>query len=81
MRLRWEKQPSGGWFAYSGEIIVGMVVECSDGKIGWSATSAVHMKWTAKGDGVVKTVAWGKRAVERAWAKWLERAALRGNAA
>jgi hypothetical protein len=76
MSLRWEKQPNGGWFAFSGEIIVGLVVERFDHQIGWDATSAVQMKWTAKGRGVVKTVASGKRAVERAWSAWLSRAGL-----
>ena len=76
IELRWEKQTGGGWFAYSGEIIIGLVVERFDGQIAWDATSAVQMKWTAKGSGVVKTIASGKRAVERAWRAWLARAGL-----
>lgn len=75
--LRWEKQSSGGWYAYSGELVVGMVV-LRDHERAWvyDASNAVNMRWTAKGYGEVKTAASARRAVERAWAAWLDRAGL-----
>jgi hypothetical protein len=85
MALRWEKQKpvaaghSPSWFAYSGKLMLGMVVQVAAGpsKGVWTySLSAVHTKWIAKGHGDVKSAATGKRAIERAWAAWLERANL-----
>lgn len=65
--LRWEEQNDRKSFlGYSGEIIIGMVVECSvDGKIVWTAHDGVHMKWTAKTNGEARSFDAAKRAVER----------------
>jgi hypothetical protein len=77
MQLRWEKQGGGeSEFGYSGDILVGMVVKRIDGGVGWNATCAVRLKWTAKTNGTVKSFATGRRAVERGWNRWLERANL-----
>lgn len=35
MNLRWEAQKEGAWFAYSGDLLVGMVVTQYDGNIVW----------------------------------------------
>lgn len=74
--LRWDMDQAGNWLAYSGEIMVGMVIHRFDGRIVWDATNAVHMKWTSKGGGIAMTVDTGKMAVERAWKAWLVRAGL-----
>ena len=75
MSLRWEEQKQGGWYAYSGCIIVGMVVTQYDGNINWKV-DAVHMKWVAKGYGDAKSIEAAKRALSRAWSKWLAKAGL-----
>lgn len=73
--LRWEKQACGSIFAYSGDLRVAMIGRRDDGSVFYSV-DAVHMKWIAKGHGEVKSIAYAKRAVEKAWAKWLEHADL-----
>jgi len=73
--LRWEEQKEGSWFAYSGDILAGMVVTQYDGNIHWKI-DAVHMKWTAKGYGDAPSIMAAKRALARAWAIWLQRAGL-----
>jgi hypothetical protein len=73
MKLRWEKQRDGTWFAYSGRLTIGMVVDRMDGTIGYTVTG-IHVKWIAKGYGDVSSIASGKRAVDRAWRQWLEAA-------
>jgi len=74
--LRWGEQRSGNWFAYSGELTIGMVVVRDNGTIAWDAANAVHMKWTAEANGEAASVDAAKKQVETAWAKWLTRAAL-----
>ena len=78
MTLRWEPQDTGSEYAYCGDIIIGMIVQptVSPGRWVYDATNAVNMKWTAKGRGEVATRAAARRAVERAWSKWLERTGL-----
>lgn len=71
--LRWEKN---NW-AYSGQLVVGMVGRRADGSIWYTANSAVDMRYIAKGRGEVKSIKSAKRAVEHAWARWLEVADLR----
>jgi len=80
VKLRWEEQRDGrSWYAYSGELVVGMVVLRDHGEAWvYDASNAVNMRWTAKGYGEVKSAAAAKRAVERAWAAWLGRASLVG---
>ncbi|CAM3838493.1 hypothetical protein G6L26_009505 [Agrobacterium radiobacter] len=78
MKLRWEKQPSvrgESWFAYSGKLVIGMVVERDDRTIGYTM-HAVHMKWIGKGYGEVASIQSGKRAIERGWRQWLTAAGL-----
>jgi hypothetical protein len=78
-KLSWEEIGTGfdGFHGYSGDIAVGTVLRRSiDGIIVWTAHDAVHMKWTAKANGQAKSFDTGKRAVERAWTRWLERACL-----
>lgn len=78
MSLRWEREKGDpeSWFAYSGKIVVGMVVTQYDGNIVWQI-KAVAMKWTAKGSGDAKSIDSAKRALARAWGIWLERAGLK----
>lgn len=75
MKLRWEEQYPGSWYAYSSELIVGMVVTREDDTVVYNL-DAVHTKWIAKGYGEVRSIRAGKRALERAWRKWLEKAGL-----
>ena len=77
MSLRWEMQRDReSWYAYSGRLVVGMVVKRStDGRYAYSV-GAVHTKWIAKGHGAVKSASSAKRAVDRAWSAWLEVAGL-----
>ena len=77
--LRWEEQKSGGWYAYSGDLIVGMVVQISVGESKglWTYDlSAVHWKWTCKGHGDVKTAHYARQSLARAWEQWCIRASL-----
>lgn len=76
--LRWEKQHGDAEFAYSGELVVGMIgTLTADPAIWfWDATNAVNMRRTAKTDGPVASRAAARKAVERGWAKWLARAHL-----
>jgi hypothetical protein len=77
--LRWEKQTGGvdAELGYSGDICIGMIVKRStDGVIVWSAHEGVRMKWTAKGNGEARDFPSARRAVERSWKRWLERANL-----
>lgn len=77
MTLRWEKQKdTSSFYAYSGELVVGMVGYRDDGTVWYDATNAVHMKGTAKTNGEVQTIPKAREMVERAWGKWLARAAL-----
>lgn len=79
MSLRWEeKQNLGGrsWWAYSGELVIGMVGVRDDGTVWYSATNAVFMKYVTKGSGEVASVPSAKRAVRRAWSVWMDRAGL-----
>lgn len=77
MKLRWEKQHGNSWFAYSGQLVIGMVVGRDDGTVGYTVTG-VHVKWIAKGYGDVSSIAYGKRAVNLAWRKWIKAAGLDG---
>lgn len=75
MKLRWEMKRNGSWWAHSGKLIIGYVTVRMDGTVGYSVT-AVSTKYVTKGYGTVKTVKYGKRAVERAWRQWLEAAGI-----
>ena len=77
-KLRWEKHPkSPYWTARLGHIHIGYVCIRHDGTIGYTVTG-IHVKWITKGYGDVKSVSSGKRAVERAWRAWAEKAGLVG---
>lgn len=75
MGLRWERQHGGGWFAYSGDQIIGMVVVRYDGAVAY-VVDGVKTRHVTKGSGTVKSEGAAKRAVERAWQAWLDRAGL-----
>ena len=83
--LRWEQQSSGGWFAYRGRHIVGLIahvtgVPSDDARYGvyhWKL-EAVHTKWVTKGSGDSKDVTAAKKAMNRAWHNWLEAHHLTG---
>lgn len=79
MSLRWEEQQNLGgrsWWAYSHELVIGMVGVRDDGTVWYSATNAVSMKYVAKGHGEVRSIASAKRAVQRAWSTWMDQAGL-----
>jgi 3-deoxy-D-arabino-heptulosonate 7-phosphate (DAHP) synthase class II len=72
--LRWEEQQDGKTlYAYSGDLVVGMVGRRSadPSRVWYSATSAVFMNHIAKGNGEVSSVRTAVTAVERAWSRWL----------
>lgn len=78
-KLRWEEQAAGGWYAYSGDLVVGMVVTVAAGPRKGLVTysvSAVSTRWITRGQGDVKTIAQGKRSLLRAWSDWCARAGL-----
>lgn len=75
MGLIW-KQDGRYHTAHSGSLQIGSIVEREDGTIAYKTTDAVHMRWIAKTHGEVASLRSAKRAVERAWATWLESAAL-----
>lgn len=77
MKLHWEEQESGAWYAYSGSLVIGMCGPRDDGVIWWNATQAVNMRHIAKTHGEVKAIATAKQAIERAWTAWLAEAGLR----
>ncbi|WP_437871175.1 hypothetical protein ACSD7O_19600 [Methylorubrum extorquens] len=83
--VRWEPKGQGCEMAYSGDLMVGMVVERDDGAGGreWAySVDAVHTKRITKGHGGTKSLRAAKAAVERAWTAWLVhagRAALAPN--
>jgi LPS sulfotransferase NodH len=79
--LRWETQPGGGEFAYSGQAIIGLVTPLAADTSTWVyQVDGVAVRWITKPSGRVKGKVSAKRAVERAWSAWLEHAGL-GNAA
>ena len=78
--IRWEKQASGGWYAYAADMIVGLAVQVqAPGEHAGQWVYDLHgvnTRWTTKGRGYVKTCAQAKRSLERAWTAWIDRAGL-----
>lgn len=78
--LRWEEiEHDGAWWAYSGDLIVGMVVKVIAGSRAgvWTwQLSAVHTRYITKGSGDVRSASAGKTCLFRAWTRWLEHAGL-----
>lgn len=79
--LRWELQRDGeNEYAYSGSLVMGIVVHQSvDEKLWVYKLDGVYAKWVGKTYGRVKTKSSAKRAIERAWAAWLDAAGLASN--
>lgn len=76
MKLRWEKQENGrSWWAYSGELVIGMVGYRLDGSVYYKQTE-IRLKYIGKSSGDVATISSGKRAIERGWRQWLTAAGL-----
>jgi len=75
MNLQWREIGNEGFVGYSFNVDIALAVKRHDGVFVWKI-DGVHMKWTAKGYGEVKTMAAAKRAAERAWSKWLVAAGL-----
>ena len=76
MTLRWEKQQSGGFFAYRGQAIVGFVTEVAvkrgDGAThAWQLTAVKGTTWLHT-TGHVQSMAQAKRSLRRAWKTWLD---------
>lgn len=76
MTLRWEKQESASFYAYSGDMVVGMIVQRDHGQAWTYNVDAVRTRWICKGHGEVKTAASARRAFKRAWGLWLAHANL-----
>jgi len=76
--LRWEKQQGDSEYAYSGSRVIGMIGRLYDepDRWWWNATNAVSMRYIAKGSGELTSKAAAKRAVARAWSKWIAAAGL-----
>lgn len=75
MKLRWEKSCGGSWVAYSGKMLIGLVVERDDGTVGYKIDN-ISMRWVGKAFGDVSSISSGKRAIERGWRRWLTAAGL-----
>lgn len=78
--LRWEKQKDGNYFAYSGVVVVGMVVKLheptADGKTHvWQLTKVYRIfGWKIRGN--VMSHSAGKRSLTKAWNDWCEAVGL-----
>ncbi len=81
--LRWEKQNFHGeaWFAYRGNIIVGMVVRVSVGERAglWKYELDAVSGHSSKRYGFVKTESAAKKATERSWDAWCVTAEIMGD--
>lgn len=76
--LRWEKQRDRSWYAFAGQHVFGMVGQREDGSCYWNATSLINPRWIGKGtDLQAKSVATGRRAINRLWSRFLDQCALR----
>jgi hypothetical protein len=73
--IRWEEIREDGWFAYSGEAIIGHIARRSLGEWAYKI-DGVEVKWIGKATGAVASEAEAKRAVEATWADWLKHAGL-----
>ncbi|WP_156771443.1 hypothetical protein [Labrys sp. WJW] len=73
--LRW-KQQDDIWFAYQGELVVGIAGQRDDGTFYYDANRAVHMRRVTAGDGEADSLGAAKLAVERVWQQWLDAADL-----
>lgn len=78
--LRWEKRgmPSSGimWIAYCGDLQAGSVGMREDGT-GYYAVDSIDTRHIARNRNLdIRSVAAGKKAVERAWQRWIEAAGL-----
>lgn len=74
--FRWEKQKDGNYFAYSGQVTIGMVVKMhkpfgNGATHAWSVSAISRRTWL-KTNGHLKSMASGKRAVKRCWTDWCE---------
>lgn len=84
MSLRWERLDAyeAEW-AYCGNLVIGMIgtrsrVISEDGRLScWYRIDGVYMKHIARGYGEVRSVTAARKAVERAWEKWLKLTGLR----
>ena len=76
--LRWEKDRgyAACYTAYQGEMAVGSIGQRDDGTVWYVAHHAVNMRWVTKSRGEVKTLAYARRAVLKAWRRWLSYAQL-----
>jgi hypothetical protein len=74
--FRWEKQKDGNFYAYSGQVVIGMAVKFAvpraDGATHVWNLSAVSGRTWLKTHGDVKSMASAKRAVKRCWTDWCE---------
>lgn len=74
--FRWEKQKDGDFYAYSGQVVIGMVVEMAivraSGATHVWEVSAVHRRTWLKTRGEVKSMSSAKRALKRCWTDWCE---------
>ena len=76
MTLRWQQDSLNAHWAIQGQRQIGLVVKNRAGKFTYEIP-AVHTKWIAKGYGEVASLESGKRAIEKAWQKWLDAYGLR----
>ncbi len=78
--LRWEQQPEGNWYAYSGQVVVGMVVKLArpldGGQTHVWQLSKVHSIFGWKHNGHSKSAGTGKRSLGIAWKNWCEACGL-----
>lgn len=73
-KLNWDDKAESYSVAKSGKMTVGFVNQSANGWL--YDVSFASLKYIAKGYGTVKTKTAAKKAIERAWNKWLTHAGL-----
>ena len=74
--FRWEKQSDGSYWAYSGQVVIGMAVKLAVDRTSgathvWTVSAVSRRSWL-KTRGEVKSMDTAKRAVKRCWTDWCE---------
>lgn len=77
VQLHWEATHGSSETAYLGDVEIGSIGQLdADPSTWWFTVDGVRVKWIAKGFGHVKSRTSARRAVERAFRAWAERAKL-----
>lgn len=75
--LRWEPFQGDAELAMIGDVQIGMITPLAADPATWAfSVDGINVKWMTKRNGHVRGKASARRAVNRAWAVWAERAGL-----